>query len=407
MKRLTSLEVIERSRSIHGDVYDYDRIGYINRKIPITVTCKIHGDFKLLAENHIRRQDGCYTCAQEKRLRDSWNDFVVKAKIVHGDRYNYEAGKTNFKFKARKLPIECKIHGIFLQTPASHVVGNGCRKCADAKMSSDRTYTTKEFEFLARARHGNKYDYLKVAYTHSREPVEIICSQHGSFYQEPVNHIRGNGCPECSHNKSLTQDEFLSQCIAVHGDRYDYSKVIFRSVRSKVEIICKIHGSFYQIASVHVVGSGCSSCTMRSAHMEDLWLTYMGIPKDSEHRQVSLWLNRGKFVRVDGYNPSTQAVYEFNGSFYHGDPAWVDADNENPLSKKKFGELFQLTINREQMLIDVGYNVVSEWESNLCGRLADSSEFDPIMEVVATNSEWIAAVYNSKKMHKYYTGVGK
>tara|TARA_R110002073_G_scaffold144403_2_gene296502 strand:- start:5724 stop:6296 length:573 start_codon:yes stop_codon:yes gene_type:complete len=50
--------------------------------------------------------------------------------------------------------------------------------------------------------HGGKYDYSKIAYKNSSTKVEIVCKIHGSFTQKPSNHISGQGCPTCGRISS-------------------------------------------------------------------------------------------------------------------------------------------------------------------------------------------------------------
>lgn len=45
--------------------------------------------------------------------------------------------------------------------------------------------------------HFNKYDYSKVDYINSKTKVCIICPIHGEFFQIPNSHIRGHGCQKC------------------------------------------------------------------------------------------------------------------------------------------------------------------------------------------------------------------
>lgn len=63
---------------------------------------------------------------------------------------------------------------------------------------------SKKSVFVDRAMscHGERYDYSKSNYLGARIPIEIICPIHGSFYQLPFNHIRGVGCPKCKADKS-------------------------------------------------------------------------------------------------------------------------------------------------------------------------------------------------------------
>ena len=60
--------------------------------------------------------------------------------------------------------------------------------------------------------------------------------------------------------KRLTTDEFISRAMEKHGDKYDYSKVEYINAQTKVCIICKEHGEFWQRASEHLNGCGCKLC---------------------------------------------------------------------------------------------------------------------------------------------------
>ena len=60
--------------------------------------------------------------------------------------------------------------------------------------------------------------------------------------------------------RKLTTDEFIKKAREVHGDKYDYSKVEYINKRTKVCIICPIHGEFYQLAGDHMRGHGCRKC---------------------------------------------------------------------------------------------------------------------------------------------------
>ena len=57
--------------------------------------------------------------------------------------------------------------------------------------------TTEEFIERARKVHGNRYDYSKVEYINDRTKICIICPIHGEFWQKPNNHLNGNGCRQC------------------------------------------------------------------------------------------------------------------------------------------------------------------------------------------------------------------
>lgn len=66
-----------------------------------------------------------------------------------------------------------------------------------------RKLTTEEFIEKAKQIHGNKYNYSKVDYVNIKTKICIICPEHGEFWQVPNYHLTGNGCPKCALEKSI------------------------------------------------------------------------------------------------------------------------------------------------------------------------------------------------------------
>ena len=120
--------------------------------------------------------------------------------------------------------------------------------------------TTEQFIYRARLKHGTLYDYSKVVYIDSKTKVIIICKIHGDFLQKPNNHLNGQKCGDCAPNKKKDTETFVEKAIVVHGDVYDYSKVIYVLSKEKVIIICYIHGDFEQRPNGHLAGDGCPDC---------------------------------------------------------------------------------------------------------------------------------------------------
>ena len=109
--------------------------------------------------------------------------------------------------------------------------------------------------------HGDKYDYSKVNYVNSSTKVCIICPEHGEFWQIPPSHMKGFGCAECGGSKKSTKEQFVEKAMAIHGDKYDYSKVVYLSSKKKVCIVCPEHGEFWQTPHDHLAGKGCAKCS--------------------------------------------------------------------------------------------------------------------------------------------------
>jgi hypothetical protein len=116
--------------------------------------------------------------------------------------------------------------------------------------------------------YNNKYDYSKVKYIKSKEDIIIICPIHGEFKKRIFNHLNGQGCQKCailkrSKTRIKKQSDFILDCIVLHGNRYDYSKVNYLNAKDKITIICSEHGEFQQTPYNHLQGKGCQKCGLR------------------------------------------------------------------------------------------------------------------------------------------------
>ncbi len=121
----------------------------------------------------------------------------------------------------------------------------------------------EDFIKRAREKHGDKYDYSKVVYKGYEAKVCIICPEHGEFWQTPRQHLSGFGCKKCSNrNKSKKIEYFIERAREVHGDKYDYSKSVYVNNKTPLCIICPEHGEFWQSPVGHV--SNRQGCPMCS-----------------------------------------------------------------------------------------------------------------------------------------------
>ena len=199
--------------------------------------------------------------------------------------------------------------------------GQGCRKCVNEL----QTRSIGTFIEIAIKVHGTKFSYDNVIYKGSFVNIVITCKIHGDFTQQPHHHLVGRGCPKCGfitlHNSTkLNTEEFIEKSKQKHGSKYSYDKTVYVGNNDKVVITCRKHGNFYQSPNNHMRGRGCPSCS--KTYKQNKWLDSVGIPNDPKHREVSVRVpNRTRPIRVDGYDPKTNTVYEFNGDSWHGNPA--------------------------------------------------------------------------------------
>ena len=130
-KRRNISEVISEARKIHGNKYDYSLITeYKNDRIKYPIICPVHGVFEQTMNNHIQGKQGCPQCGRLKCDTErmlTTKDFIEKAKIVHGDKYDYS--KTEYKRSEENVIVICPEHGEFSQIARNHLMGQGCPKC--------------------------------------------------------------------------------------------------------------------------------------------------------------------------------------------------------------------------------------------------------------------------------------
>ncbi len=130
MLRLTTDKFISRARRVPGNKYDYALVEYSGAFTPVKIICREHGEFEQKPNNHLSGY-GCQTCgrlATANARRSNTEQFIAKAKPVHGDKYDYSL--VSYERYALPVKIICPVHGEFEQKPRGHLAGSGCRKCA-------------------------------------------------------------------------------------------------------------------------------------------------------------------------------------------------------------------------------------------------------------------------------------
>lgn len=120
---------VEAAILIHDNKYDYSKVDYVNSHSKIKIICPNHGEFEQVPSSHLNG-NGCVKCSGEKKtILQSGNkdNFIQKAKLIHGDKYDYS--NVNYEKSYIKIKINCPEHGEFEQIPNSHLKGRGCPTC--------------------------------------------------------------------------------------------------------------------------------------------------------------------------------------------------------------------------------------------------------------------------------------
>jgi len=334
--QLTTEQFIERARKVHGDKYDYSKVKYVNIHTKVLIGCKKHSFFEQLPLNHLRGK-GCAICSKNYRLTKE--EFIKRAREVHGDKYDYS--KVEYNGADRKVKIICPTHGIFEQTPYKHVnAKQGCPYC------SGRISGTEMFIQKAKQVHGDKYDYSKVNYINSSTKICIICPKHGEFWQKPNSHLNGKGCRQCAGSAKLDINSIIKRAKKVHGDKYDYSKAVYKGIDEKICIICPKHGEFWQTPWNHVHGKcGCPVC--KESHLEaDVSNILKDLKINYERQKKFEWLKRQS---LDFYLPEYNMAIECQGIQHYKPVNFGGITNEQ--AEKNFKHINELDESKKKICI--------------------------------------------------------
>jgi hypothetical protein len=129
--------------------------------------------------------------------------------------------------------------------------------------------------------HDYKYDYSLAEFINMESLVQIICPIHGIFYQKPTPHKAGKGCSKCA-GRGLTLDERKLILNKVHNFKFDYSLFIYTKSEDKIKIICPIHGIYEQSYHSHMCGRGCDACGgSKSKTLEEIKKEFIDMHDDT------------------------------------------------------------------------------------------------------------------------------
>lgn len=217
-KKLTQKEIIERFHKRWRDRYDYSKVVYVNKRTPITITCKEHGDFQILPLEHAKGH-GCSKCgneAQAKKLSKPKKDkkWLLKRlyEIYGTDAFDFSAIEdVSFVYNGVKtpLPVVCKVCGTPSNAIASQrLKGSGCNACRLKKFSKVNLGKAKpisERELIAGVGINDVNGVVKhdKAYTIWREMI-VRCYK-GSYWEKRPTYKHCDVCDEWKRYSNYLQ----------------------------------------------------------------------------------------------------------------------------------------------------------------------------------------------------------
>lgn len=326
VRKYTVETFVQLAKEIHGDKFDYSLVkDFHDCRDKVKIICPVHGVFEIEVFQHIKGKKkpvGCVLCDRENKLLKGSD---IK-KIIE-EKYDYDLSLIDDEGRFRaidKVKIICPKHGVITKQ-VRHLVNEkeGCPKCAKQR---DCKYSVQEFIELARAVHGDKYDYSLIKEIETViTRVPIICPVHGKFNQEVRKHLEGQGCRKCGRRALgdkmfKTTDTFIKEANETHDGFYDYSKTEYVGCYDKVTITCPIHGDFQQVPYSHIQGHGCPKCNVSHKKLENSvaqFVEELGYTIIRGNRSILYDKDTKFYKEIDIYIPSLKAAIEVNGVYWH------------------------------------------------------------------------------------------
>ena len=370
-RRKTTEEFIQDAIKVHKELYDYSKVKYKNSSTKVIIICKKHGEFGQRPSDHLQGK-GCSKCGKMKNKGFSTKQFIEKAIKVHCNKYDYS--KVEYKNCDTRVNIICKIHGIFTQTPYYHLtsLSGGCSKC-----SGNYKYSSEEWIEKAKELYGDKYDYSKVNYIGARKKIIIICKSHGEFKQEPSNHLNNHGCPKCANNLMYSTREYIKKAEEIHGKRYDYSNVTYCGNKIKIKIKCIKHNfSFLIIPSDHLNGTGCSKCSGNYIPTTEEWIEKAkethgnkydytkSIYKKNDIQIIIICKNHGEFKQIAYNHINGSNCPKCIGKYNYNTEEWIEKAKEIHGNKYDYSKVKYLNSKTKVTLICKDHGEFQQVASN-------------------------------------------
>lgn len=183
-----------------------------------------------------------------------------------------------------------------------------------------RKKTTDEFMNEVKFKNGYDLDLTNFVYGGRDTKSLVRCKVCGYEWETTPRVLLGNhGCPICNikngHAKMRSsQDDVVQKLLEIYGDKYDFSKVEYVNARTKIEVVCKKHGSFFTMPHDLFNLHGCPYCRQsRGEQMVKRALENGGMEFVQQHSFEWMKLSTYGKLSYDFYIPSKNIAIECQG----------------------------------------------------------------------------------------------
>ena len=258
-----------------------------------------------------------------------------------------------------KIPIKwkCKRNHIWESIFNGYKYTGWCRECVNIEQTK---YTIEDCIKSANDKNGK---LLSKQYINVDTTMNWQCKEGHNFRTRYGHILEGSWCKKCwGLNNRLGLSECINWAKKLDGECLSIEYI---NKDTKMEWKCK-EGHIWNatFGSLRSMNSWCPICSNKFYSKAQIqWLQYLSINKTIQHAETEEGEYKIQNTRysADGYEKSTNTIYEYHGSYWHGDIRFYDPNDTNKSNNKKFGELLKNTLKKELIIRKLGYNYVCIW----------------------------------------------
>lgn len=307
---------------------------------------------------------GCPFCCNKKICFDNCL-LTVNPKLAK--EWNWDKNKlTPMNVSAcsgRKVWWICEKGHEWEAKISSRKFGRRCPYCSNQKVNINNCLKTVKPDLIKEWNWDkNRLNPIDVV-AFSNKKVWWICEK-GHEWEAPVSRrsLSNRGCPYCS-GKLVCFDNCLENKNPILAREWSKknkklpSQVTANSNKKFWWVCEKGHEWEATVNSRNCLRSGCPYCSIGPvSNASQKWLDLLQV----ENREVEIYLYNGKKIIVDGYDPISKTIYEYDGCFWHGCERCFPT-GINPKSKTSFSTLLKTTERRRKIIIKSGFNLIYIW----------------------------------------------
>lgn len=347
------LTFINKALIKHSNKYTYNNLVYVDSKSKVSITCPTHGDFQQTPGNHLYGQ-GCPGCrvikSKETNLVKYGTEHPMQSKIVMSktiqtnlEKYGVEHPAQNSIVKNKAIATNMERYGVTCTQLHPEIrdktIQTNLEKYGVKWITQDSTRNNNMIKTLLE-RYGVSNPSRLVAVREKAKQTTLERFGTSNYNQQHLINI----LPLISnHDWLFEQYIILNKTAQMIADDLNIGQTTICRYLKRCEISTRV-STGYSIACID-------------------WLNSLN------NDNIQHALNGGEYkipstkYKADGYDPTTNTIYEFYGDVFHGNLSIFDPSYQcHPFSDKTAKQLNDATLQRETAIAALGYNIVCMWE---------------------------------------------